>query len=228
MAQPTRGTFITFEGGDGSGKSTQTAELARRLRQAGRTVCLTAEPGGTALGDAVRRFLEEQAAASRAPLSPEAELFLFAAARAQHVAELIRPALDRGETVISDRFADSSVAYQAYGRGLPVEQVNTANALATGGLTPNLTVLLDVDPEQGLQRAASAAKQDDAIGKAPLAFHRRVRKGFLALASQEPNRFLVLDATQPKPDVAAEVWKRIQALPNPVILSETTPFTDKP
>lgn len=211
MAQRlTRGVFITLEGGDGSGKSTQAQAIAEHLRQRGIAVCVTEEPGGTALGHSVRKFLEEQVRAE-APLAPEAELFLFEAARAQHVAQVIRPALERGEVVVCDRFTDSTLAYQGYGRGLDKGQIETCNAIAAGGLRPDLTLLLDVPPGEGVARAAGAdAKRDDSIGTAPLDFHKRVRAGFLELARIEPERFLVLDATVPREHVTSRALKRIQ------------------
>ncbi len=212
MAQRlTRGVFITLEGGDGAGKSTQARAIVERLRAVGRAVCITEEPGGTALGHSVRKFLEEQVRAET-PLAPQAELFLFEAARAQHVAEVIRPALERGEVVVCDRFADSTIAYQGYGRGMDMKQIETCNAIATGGLRPDLTLLLDVPPGEGLVRAAGAdAKRVDSIGSAPLDFHDRVRAGFLELARREPERFLVLDATLPRERVTSLALKRIQA-----------------
>ncbi len=209
MPRLSRGVFITLEGGDGSGKSTLAQALAQLLRDSGYPVLMTEEPGGTALGHRVREFLERQAPGAQAPLEPAAELFLFEAARAQHVSEVIRPALQRGEVVLCDRFADSTLAYQGYGRGLDLEQVRACNLLATDGRQPDLTLLLDMPPAEGLARAGRAK---DAIGREPLAFHRRVREGYLALARGEPERIVVLDTSLPKETVAKAAWEKVQVL----------------
>ena len=204
-----RGFFLTLEGGEGSGKSTLAAELARRLQETGRRTVLTEEPGGTALGQEFWRYLRNP---DSPPLSPLAELFLFEAARAQHVQEVIRPALDEGAVVICDRFADSSVAYQGVGRGLGRDLVEKLNEVATGGLKPDLTLLLDVPPQTGLARArelehgAGATKTKDAIGAETFAFHARVREGFLEIARDEPTRVSVIDAGRALDEVVAEAW----------------------
>jgi dTMP kinase len=200
--------FITFEGGEGAGKSTQANLLVERLRAVGETVVALREPGGTPLGDYLRDWLK----ASDRPLTAEAELLLFVAARAELVRSLIIPALAAEQAVVLDRYADSTTAYQGYGRGLPLRQVTSANALATGGLSPGLTVLLDAPPEATLQRALSRTGEDGERrfeDEAP-AFHRRVRAGFLRLAKRSPERWLVLDAMESEATIHARVWKRVQ------------------
>ena len=202
--------FITLEGGEGSGKSTVARLLAERLRESGRAVTLTEEPAGTALGRHVWGMFQHR---DQAPVSPLAELLLFEAARAQHVAEVIRPALARGDVVVCDRFSDSSVAYQGYGRELGEDLVDRLNEVATGGLAPDLTLLLDVPLDVGLARAREAndgGKAADAIGEESLAFHRRVRAGFAAIARREPARVVTIDATRTLDEVADEAWKRVR------------------
>lgn len=215
-----RGLFITIEGGDGSGKSTQARALAGLLRRDGFIVQLTAEPGGTDLGRHVMRFFEQAASGgtSGAPIEAWAEVFLFEAARAQNVAAMIRPALERGEIVLCDRFTDSTIAYQGYGRGLPLDEIERCNRIATGGLTPDLTLLMDLPAEEGLARAGAAAL-DPACGRAPdslggesLEFHRRVRQGYLDLAKREPDRIVLIDATLPPESVTRLAWEHVQAL----------------
>ncbi len=184
------GVFITFEGGDGCGKSTQIKRLAATLRRAGADVMVVREPGGTVVGEAVRSVLldpEHQA------LDSVAELLLYEASRAQNVAEVVRPALAKGTWVLLDRFADSSTAYQGYGRGLGRETVEALNAVATGGLVPEATVLLDIDPVEGVRRATGGGA--DRLEAAGAEFHARVRAGFLEIASDEPERFIVVDAS---------------------------------
>ena len=202
--------FITFEGGEGSGKTTQAALLAERLRETGREVLEVHEPGSTPLGKYLRRWLKE----GRDPLTAEAELLLFAAARAQLVRRRLRPALERGAVVVCDRYADSSEAYQGHGRGLDLDRVRMVNDLATGGLHPHLTFLLDCPPEVGLRRHAgdrSDAPRDRFEGEG-LSFHRRVREGYLEMAQAEPNRWRVLDATRPPQEVARQVWCIVRPL----------------
>jgi dTMP kinase len=196
--------FITFEGPEGSGKSTNVAWLASRLRRAGRRVMVCRDPGSTDLGDRIRQLLlhGEDAPASMA------SLFLFEASRAELVARVIQPALARGEDVLCDRFTDSTLAYQGYGEGLSLESIRTLNRLATGGLAPDFTVLLDLDPLAGLERRRGT-DQWDQMDSRDLAFHRRVRAGFLALAAAEPPRWLVVDATQPLVQVQAAIEARI-------------------
>ncbi len=200
-----RGVLITLEGGEGSGKSTQAGALAEFLRDEGYAVLLTEEPAGTELGRLIKGVFEQRAAGEQsAAVNAVTELFLFEAARAQHVAEVIRPALERGQVVLCDRYTDSTLAYQGYGRGLSLDHIRACNHIATGGLAPDLTLLLDVPPEVGLARAdvrqpgqEKREKARDAIGQEPQEFHRRVREGFIALAQREPARFLVIDATLP-------------------------------
>ena len=196
--------FIVFEGGEGSGKSTASAAIAGRLRKAGVTVVHTREPGGTAAGELVRQLLHEK-------LTPEAELFAFLVARAQLVAEVIRPALERGDTVVCDRFAPSTIAYQVHARGLDGEEVRSANALATGGLEPDLVVYLDIAPEVGLRRKLGEA---EAIrtGLEGLAFHQKVREGYLIQAAASRSRWLVVDATLPPGEVVRRVWETVLPL----------------
>ena len=184
-----RSLFITFEGGEGSGKSTQSEILARAMNDAGRTVLRIREPGGTELGESLRDLLLHR----HAGISPEAELLLFLAARAELVRSVIRPALDAGTVVICDRFADSTFAYQGYGRGLDLKRLRALNDWATGGLVPDLTVLLDVPVEAGLKRKHGEL---DVFQLEDVEFHRRVRDGYLALSGAEPKRWLVADGTQ--------------------------------
>jgi dTMP kinase len=191
------GLLITLEGGEGSGKTRQASALAKHLQQRGHSVCTTREPGGTALGQAVLRLLRESEGGLA--LTPLSELLLFEADRAQHVNEVIRPALASGKIVVCDRFTDSSMAYQGYGRGLGLELIQRLNEEATGGVGPHLTLLLDIPPEVGLVREGA---QIDVTGREPPAFHERVREGFLALAREEPERFVVIDATRPEGEVA--------------------------
>lgn len=212
------GFFITLEGGEGSGKSTQARALAERLRADGHTVCLTDEPTGTPLGVAIKQLFERQAKSGEDIISDWAELFLFEAARAQHVRDVIRPALDRGEIVVCDRFADSTTAYQGYGLGLELREVETANYTATGGLEPGLTLLLDLDPEIGLSRASRATsdgealrKDPDSIGARDIAFHKRVRDGFLAIASGNPKRVVIIDASDEPKAVTEAAYQAIRA-----------------
>jgi dTMP kinase len=215
MASARQGLFITLEGGEGSGKSSQAQALKALLEAQGFTVTLTHEPAGCPLGRRVRELLTKPSL----DLNPRSELLLFVAARAQHVAEVIRPALERGEVVICDRFSDSSVAYQGYGRGLSLDHVRLADRIATEGLVPNLTVLLNVPVEMGLARqelALSLSKGGenvpDRIGQEGAEFHERVRQGYLAMATEEPERFLVVDATLPPEEITRTIWRRLELL----------------
>lgn len=203
--------FITFEGPEGAGKTTQLARLEARLRSQGRGVTVTREPGGTPLGTRVREVVLDPAL----DIEPLGEFLLYSASRAQLLAEVLRPALGRGEVVLCDRFADSSLAYQGAGRGLPLAFLREVTAQVTGGLTPDLTVLLDLDPAAGLARAA-ARGQPDRLEQADLAFHQRVRQGFLELARAEPQRFLVLDAAQSADEVEQAIWQRVSQTLRPV------------
>ena len=197
--------FIVFEGLDGSGKSTQSGSLSRRLRRRGLPSLLTREPGGTPLGEVLRRWLK-----GRRRLSAVAELSLFIAARTQLVQEVVKPALDAGVTVVADRYAASTVAYQGYGREMDLALVHELNRAATGGLIPDLTVLLDLAPETALGR--KSGELSDAFETAPSDFHARVRKGYLAQAAQDPDRWLVLDATQPQRTLSNQVWAKVKPL----------------
>jgi dTMP kinase len=203
-----RGFFITFEGGEGSGKSTQIAALCAALRAEGRAVVETQDPGGTPLGADVRRLLLDPA---RVGMAPVAELLLYEASRAQLVAEVIRPALGQGRIVVCDRFTHSTAAYQGYGRGLELRLVERLNGLAAAGVEPDCTFLLDLDPVLGLARVR-ARTPEDRMEAEELDFHQRVRAGFLALAARRPDRIHVLDATRPAEEVAGRVRDRVAAL----------------
>ena len=204
------GLFIAFEGGEGCGKSTQAKILLRKLHQQNIPAILVHEPGGTALGNEIRKLLKRK---QGYPIAPEAELFLFGASRAQLVSELIRPALEEEKVVICDRFADSTIVYQGYGRELNLSIVATINNLATQNLGPDLTILLDIPPGQGLARKQGPR---DRFESEELAFHCRVREGYLKIAASEPSRWLVIDATLPKRKIAEAVWERVnQLLPPP-------------
>jgi dTMP kinase len=189
-----RGLFITLEGPEGAGKTVLGRRLADALIARGQGVLLTREPGGTELGERVRALLLARSTGDLA-IEPTADALLFNAARAQLVAEVIRPALETGNVVLCARFADSTLAYQGYGAGLPIDELRSIAAVATGGLAPDLTVLLDVDPEVGLRRKAPGAR-NRCEASFDLDFHRRVRAGFLELAGQEPKRWRVIDSTR--------------------------------
>lgn len=199
--------FVTFEGVEGAGKSTHVRLLAERLRAAGRTVVETREPGGTPAGAAIRRLILGDGAV---PLEPLAELHLYCADRAQHVASVIRPALAAGHVVLCDRFSDSTIAYQGHARGLDLSTVRTLDALARDGIAPDLTLLLDCPPDEGLRRAQARNNGTDRFESAPLAFHERVRAAFLTLAAEEPARFRIVDVTRPKAEVADVVAREVE------------------
>lgn len=201
------GLWITFEGGDGSGKTTQATLLEEWLRETGRTVVRTREPGGTEVGVLVRDIVLHH----RGQIAPRAEALLYAADRAQHVAMLVRPALERGDVVIQDRYLDSSVAYQGAGRVLDAEQVRALSLWATEDALPDLTVLLDLDPAIARARLDAADKPFDRLEAERAEFHERVRAGFLALAAAEPDRFLVLDASLPAAEIASRIRSRLSA-----------------
>lgn len=208
-----RGAFFSFEGGEGSGKSTQTRRLAGWLQGKGYTVLLTREPGGTEFGKQLRELLLHK---DLPHLSPRAELLLYVADRAQHVDQAIRPALERGEIVITDRFADSSVVYQGICRKLGVPQVQSLNRYATSGLSPDLVFLLDLSETVGLERAEKRALAQkkratlDRLEREPDEFHRAVRKGFLKVAKTQRGRFRVLDAEQEESALAAQIQKQVE------------------
>jgi dTMP kinase len=209
---PGIGRFIVFEGGEGAGKSTQLERLAETLRGYGRVVVTTREPGATPVGAQIRSIvLEPPSADPDASVSPRAEALLYAADRAHHVSSVVTPALQRGAVVLSDRYVDSSLAYQGAGRTLPPEEVAWLSRWATGGLRPDLVVLLDIDPEVGLQRAARRGHADRLEAES-LAFHRRVRQAFLDLAAADPDRYLVIDASQPVEVIAFAIRDRIHRM----------------
>jgi dTMP kinase len=185
------GLFITLEGGDGTGKSTQSALIGDWYTQQGREVVFTREPGGTDLGNELREIVLH----SRGHIAPRAEALLYAADRAHHIATVVRPALKRGVVVIQDRYLDSSVAYQGAGRVLDPEEVRHVSMWATEGLVPDVTIVLDLDPAIGRDRLDAANKQFDRLEAEALDFHTRVREAYLAMAAAEPERFLVVDAT---------------------------------
>src|SRR2546426_4576776 len=192
-----RGVLIPIEGMEGSGKSTQCRRLIERLQAGGRDAVLTSEPDGTALGAAIRTLFETDGP----PPTPLTQVFLFMAARQQHVAEVIRPALSRGAVVISDRYADATMAYQGFGHGVDLETIRDLNALATGGLLPDLTLVLDLEPAVGMSRIGG--RPLDAFEKMDLAFHRRVREGYLEIAGTEKRRVVVIRAGQGEDTLAA-------------------------
>lgn len=202
------GLFVTFEGGDGVGKTTQSALLDEWLTAAGRTVVRTREPGGTEVGVLIRDIVLHH----RGEVSPRAEALLYAADRANHIDTLVRPALERGDVVIQDRYLDSSVAYQGAGRVLGRDEVRDLSLWATEGLLPDVTVLLDLDPATARARLDADDKPFDRLEAEKEHFHARVREEFLALAAAEPQRFLVLDASLPAAELAAAVRERIQPL----------------
>jgi len=199
--------FITFEGGDGSGKSTQAELLYNELQTADTPALLTREPGGTPLGERVADMLKWS---KTIEMTPVAELLLFNASRAQLVATVIRPALEKGIVVICDRFTDSTIAYQHYGRGIPLSTVLEVNAAATGGLKPDLTIIIDVPVLVGFGRKKDDKK--DRFEEENLAFHERVRGGYLKLVESEPKRFLVIDGTRSKKDIARLIWEWVKAM----------------
>jgi dTMP kinase len=196
------GRFITFEGPDGSGKSTQLARLAARLREQGREVVETAEPGGTSIGRDIRAILLN---ARNQHLKPTAELLLYFASRAQNVEEVIRPALERGAIVLSDRFTDSTLVYQGVGRGLGDDVVRQLHVIACGSLMPDLTLLVDIDPALTLARTTKRAAQDR-LDAESLDFHSRVREGYFKLAAAEPGRIRIVDGSRDIESVAAALW----------------------
>ncbi|SEP27969.1 dTMP kinase [Trujillonella endophytica] len=208
-----RGLFLAFEGGEGAGKSTQVRLLTEELAGRGRAVRATFEPGDTPAGTVVRQLLLDRADLA---LSPRAEALLYAADRAQHVDAVLRPALAAGEVVVTDRYVDSSLAYQGAGRAIPREEVAALSRWATGGLVPDLTVLLDLPPVTGLARARGRAAADRMEAES-LEFHERVRATFRELAAAEPHRYLVLDATLPADDLAAAIRARVAALLDPAL-----------
>lgn len=203
-----RGVFITLEGGDGSGKTTQAELLREWLTSEGRTVVRTREPGGTDVGVEIREIVLHH----RGDIAPRAEALLYAADRAHHVATVVRPALERGDVVIQDRYIDSSVAYQGAGRVLDAEAVRGLSEWATDGLVPDLTILLDLDAGAARGRLDEARTRFDRLEAEAAEFHDRVRSAYLALAASEPDRFLVVDAAQPVDRIAQVVRARVAHL----------------
>ncbi len=199
--------FIVFEGGEGCGKSTQARALQRHFARSGQPSILTREPGGTSLGERLRRNLKQP---GPTPVSPLAELFLIEAARAQLVAEVISPALEAGKTVVCDRYTFSTLAYQGHGRGLDLDTLRAVNGVATGGLSPDLVVLLDIPVQAGLGRKKGSEK--DRFESESRAFHARVRRAYLAMARADPGRWLVVDGRLPRRTIQEVVRARVGRL----------------
>jgi len=211
--KPREGIFITIEGPDGSGKDTQIDLLVTYLRSRGSSDLVTREPGGPPVGEKIREILLKPVKGHE--LADETELFLFAACRAQHVREKIIPAISQGQIVIASRYIDASVAYQGYGRGLSLEMIEKVNELATGSLKPDLTIILDIDSEEGLKRAKSVKKETpsgetDRIESAGIAFHNRVRNGYLKVADNDPNRCCVVEGNFPIVEVSMKIAKCVE------------------
>ena len=209
----TRGIFITFEGGEGAGKTTLIEEIYKLLLQEGHQVYQTREPGGTALGEEIRSLVLHKTA----PVSPYAELALFLASRAQHLSESIRPALKAGKIVLCDRFNDSTIAYQGMARGLGMEKVEAVCDFFCSGFNPDLTLYLDIDPELGLTRAKKS-RSADRIESEDIAFHTKIRNGYLAIHKKHPNRFHLLDATE-SPD---GVFRRAVEILQPFLSTQSS------
>ena len=205
----TRGLFIAMEGGDGAGKSTQAQLLTAALERAGRTVLRTREPGGTPVGEALRTLVLDH---GNGEIDARTEALIFAASRAAHVQQVIAPALAAGTVVVCDRYIDSSVAYQGAGRGLGTETVRTLNNWATAGLAPDLTVLLDVEPERGRDRRTAGEGTEDRLESEPDSFHLQIRRAFLETAQSAPDRYLVLDAARPKDELAGTILRHVEKL----------------
>jgi dTMP kinase len=204
-----RGLFITFEGTDGAGKTTQIQRLAADLRKTGYDVCLTREPGGTPISEQIRDMLLNP---DHSEMTATTELLLYAASRAQHVSEVIKPALEAGKVVISSRFADAMVVYQGYGRGLDLERINHLNRIATDGVTPDATFVLDLPVEVGLRRVQNSRGGLDRLEREKIEFHRRLREGYQTLAKQEPQRIKIIDAQVNPEQVYAQIQAAIQPL----------------
>jgi len=209
MEKPIKGFFITLEGGEGSGKSTVLKSLADNLTVEGLSVVLTHEPGGSEVGEKIRQWLLEKD--HKIPLDPMAELMLFLADRAQHIHEVIRPALEEGKIVLCDRFNDSTVAYQGFGRGMDVPRVQEICELVSGYVEPFMTILLDVDPSVGLGRTLQSAGEMDRIESETLEFHKKLHEGFHWLHEQDPERIVLVDANQPLDRVYNEVHDLIKS-----------------
>ena len=195
--------FITFEGGEGSGKSTQAKAIYKRLLSLDIPTLLTHEPGGTPLGNSLRRWLKD-----KEEIDPRTELLLFNASRAHLVSHVIRPALEKGTVVICDRFAESTIAYQGYGRGFDLNLIEAINNIATQGLKPDLIIFLDIPVNQGLARKG----RRDRFEREEIAFHQRVRSGYLEMAKEDPERWMVIDGSLPKKNIQGFIWERVQQL----------------
>jgi dTMP kinase len=208
-SSPEPGLFIAFEGGDGAGKSTQAALLTQALSDAGRTVVRTREPGGTPVGEKLRSLVLDH---GQGDIDARTEALIFAAARAAHATQVIAPAMARGEIVISDRYADSSIAYQGAGRNLGTDAIVRLNDWATDGLWPDLTVLLDVTPAEGRDRRTAGASAEDRMESEPDGFHSTIRAAFLDLAAANPERYLVLPASGSVPVLAQAIADRVATL----------------
>jgi dTMP kinase len=202
------GLLISFEGSEGCGKSTQIQRLRARLEARGDAVHLLREPGGTAVGERVRDLLQHTKEVAN--MTPESELLLFAASRAQIVREKIKPALDAGHVVIMDRFLDSTTVYQGMARGLPMESVRAINRFAVGDVIPHLTVVLDMDPQAAWERIHKTGRELDRMESQPLEFFQRVRQGYLHLAAEQPQRMVVLDAAQAPEVIEEQIWKLVE------------------
>ena len=211
FAERDRGLFITLEGGEGADKWVQAAALAQRLEESGRAVVRTREPGGTPLGEQLRDIVLDLSSSPGPTLDALTETLLFVAARAELVRSVIAPALERSEIVVCDRFADSTLAYQGYGRGVELDVIRQLNAVATRGHRPDLTALFDLPVEEGLARAGGLGKPDR-FEREDIRFHERVREGYLSLAASEPERWIVVDATRPADLVTEEIWPRVEEL----------------
>ena len=202
MAGASRGVFISLEGPDGSGKTSQARLLVEWLRDRGHDVVLTREPGGTEIGDQIREILHDP---GNVAMDARTEFLLYSASRAQHVSQQIMPMLARGRLVVSDRYADSSLAYQGYGRGLDLEVLRIITAFATRNLKPDITLYLDIAPGEGLQRRVLSGEEWNRMDAEELAFHRRVREGYLTLAEAEPDRWRIVEADRPVHEIQADV-----------------------
>jgi dTMP kinase len=202
--------FITFEGPDGSGKSTQIDLLRAHLASQGVSVVLTREPGGTSIGEQIRTVLHD---VENVEMLPNTEILLYSASRAQHVGQVIRPALERGDLVLCDRYAESTMAYQGWGHGLDIGLLETITRFATGGLRPDLIVYLDIDVATGLRRKIDAFRSDGSewnrMDQKGREFHERVRQGYLTMASQDPGRWLVIDGSQTVEEIHREIRERV-------------------
>ncbi|MGG5172735.1 dTMP kinase [Pseudarthrobacter sp. J1738] len=209
VSGPRTGLFIAFEGGDGAGKSTQSRLLAEALSERGMTVVQTREPGGTAIGEKLRSLVLEH---GHGTIDSRTEALMYAASRAAHAEQLIKPALDRGEAVITDRYIDSSVAYQGVARGLGSEEIRGLNEWATDSLWPDFTVVLDVSPEHGRARRTAGAAVEDRLESEPDTFHAMVRQAFLDVAAKRPEMYLVIDASLPIETISAQILERVEGV----------------